>query len=315
MDQTQLETFLAITEHKSYSKAAKLLNVTQPTVTARIKNLENELLCQLFKREGRDIILSTEGHVFFEYATSILTYINHSKEVTNSSKHPNIRVGFSPGYSYSFITELLTAIVPIDNLGIKIIEGENSCTLNKQILSGEMDLVFTRNVLSQKPEVVSEYLFDNKLVVIIGKTHPLAKKEVITLDDLQNETLISYQRNSNLWTEIEQQLIGIPNIKRIEVDNNEMLKKIVESGLGIGITPSLGVDSLDESALIVKHIKEIGNIPNDVYVQYRKNSVIAKPIKQIIYSIINHELDSRHNIISPYLSGRDSDILIDAAND
>ena len=163
--------------------------------------------------------------------------------MTNSSKYPNIRVGFSPGYSYSFITELLTAIVSIDNLGIKIIEGENSNTLNKQILSGEMDLVFTRNVLSQKPEVVSEYLFENKLVVVIGKTHPLAKKEVITLDDLQNETLISYQRNSNLWTEIEQLLIGIPNIKRIEVDNNEMLKKVVESGLGIGITPSLGVDS------------------------------------------------------------------------
>ena len=291
MDQTQLETFLAIAEHKSYSKAAVLLNVTQPTVTARIKNLENELLCQLFKRVGRDIILSQEGNVFFEYATSILTYMNHSKEVTNSSNSPNIRVGFSPGYSYSFIIELLTAIVPIDNLGIRIIEGENSNTLNKQILSGEIDLVFTRNILSHKPEVISEYLFENKLVVVLGKTHPLAKKEEITLDDLENETLISYQRNSTLWTEIEQQLIGIPNIKRIEVDNNEMLKKIVESGLGIGITPSLGVDRVNESALIVKHIKEITNIPNDVYVQYRKNSIIAKPIKQIIYSIINHEME------------------------
>lgn len=291
MDQTQLETFLAIAEHKSYSKAAVLLNVTQPTVTARIKNLENELLCQLFKRVGRDIILSQEGNVFFEYATSILTYMNHSKEVTNSSNSPNIRVGFSPGYSYSFIIELLTAIVPIDNLGIRIIEGENSNTLNKQILSGEIDLVFTRNILSHKPEVISEYLFENKLVVVLGKTHPLAEKEEITLDDLENETLISYQRNSTLWTEIEQQLIGIPNIKRIEVDNNEMLKKIVESGLGIGITPSLGVDRVNESALIVKHIKEITNIPNDVYVQYRKNSIIAKPIKQIIYSIIKHEME------------------------
>lgn len=291
MDQTQLETFLAIAEHKSYSKAAVLLNVTQPTVTARIKNLENELLCQLFKRVGRDIILSQEGNVFFEYATSILTYMNHSKEVTNSSNSPNIRVGFSPGYSYSFIIELLTAIVPIDNLGIRIIEGENSSSLNKQILSGEIDLVFTRNVMSHKPEVISEYLFENKLVVVLAKTHPLANKEEITLDDLENETLISYQRNSTLWTEIEQQLIGIPNIKRIEVDNNEMLKKIVESGLGIGITPSLGVDLVNESALIVKHIKEITNITNDVYVQYRKNSIIAKPIKQIIYSIIKHEME------------------------
>ena len=56
MDKTQLETFITIAEHKSYSKAALLLNVTQPTITARIKNLESELSCTLFNRVGRDII-------------------------------------------------------------------------------------------------------------------------------------------------------------------------------------------------------------------------------------------------------------------
>lgn len=284
-------------------------------MTARIKNLESELVCNLFERVGRDIILSNEGVIFLEYATSILTYISHSKEVTKSSKYPNIRVGFSPGYSYSFITELLASIISIDNLGITIIEGEDSVSLNEQILSGELDLVFTRNVLSQKPELISEYLFDNKIIAVFGESHPLAKQKVITLDDLQDETIISYSRNTTFWTEIEQQLIGIPNIKRIEVGNNEMLKKIVESGLGIGITPSLGIDKTIDSRLIVKDIQEIGNIPNKVYVQYRKNSLIAKPIKNIIYSIINHELESKRNIIPPYITGRDSGILIDVAND
>ena len=291
MDQIQLETFLGIAEHKSYSKAADILNVTQPTVTARIKNLENELACQLFKRVGRDIILSDEGIIFFEYATSILTYINHAKEVTRSRKYPNIRVGFSPGYSYSFISEIVGSIIDIDDLGITIIEGEDSVSLNAQILSNELDLVFTRNVSSHKPELISEYLFENNLIAVVGETHPLAKKEMLTLDDLEGETIISYRRKTPLWTEIEQQLIGIPNIKRIEVDNNEMLKKIVEDGLGIGITPSLGIDEKIDKKLSVKSVEGIKDIPNKVYVQYRKNSVIAKPIKEIIYSMINHELE------------------------
>jgi len=291
MDQIQLETFLSIAEYKSYSKAANILNVTQPTVTARIKNLENELVCKLFNRVGREIILSDEGIVFLEYATSILTYINHSKEVTKSSKYPNIRVGFSPGYSYSFITELIASIVAIENLSITIIEGEDSVSLNEQILAGEFDLVFTRNVLSHKPELISEYLFENKLIAVMGETHPLAKHKSLTLENLQGETIISYRRHTALWTEIEQQLIGIPDIKRIEVANNEMLKTVVGSGLGIGITPSLGIDKRIDTKLVVKKIEGIGNIPNKVYVQYRKNSLIVKPIKKIIYSIINHELE------------------------
>jgi DNA-binding transcriptional LysR family regulator len=291
MDQTQLETFLTIAEHKSYSKAADILNVTQPTVTARIKNLEKELVCQLFERVGREIVLSKEGLIFIEYATSILTYINHSKEVTRSSKYPNIRIGFSPGYSYSFITELVNCVESFDNLGITIIEGESSVTLNEQILAGEFDLVFTRNILSHKPELVSEYLFENNLIAVVGKNHPLVNKEQLALDDLEGETIIGYRRNTPLWTEIEQQLIGIPNIKRIEVGNNEMLKKIVESGLGIGITPSLGIDEKLDNNLVVKKVEGITNIPNKVYVQYRKNSVIVKPIKQIIYTMINHELE------------------------
>lgn len=289
MDQIQLETFLAIAEHKSYSKAATVLNVTQPTVTARIKNLENELVCQLFNRVGRDIILSDEGIIFLEYATSILTYINQSKEVTKSSKYPNIRVGFSPGYSYSFITKVVASIIDIDNLGITIIEGDDSVRLNEQILSGEFDLVFTRNLLSHKPELISEYLFENNLIAVVGECHPLANKEMLTLDDLVGETIISYRRNTPLWTVIEQRLIGIPNIKRIEVGNNEMLKNLVESGLGIGITPSLGIDTKVDTKLSVKSIEGIRDIPNKVYVQYRKNSVIAKPIKNIIDSMINHE--------------------------
>ena len=88
MDQIQLETFLAITKHHSYSKAAETLNVTQPTVTARIKNLEEELVCQLFERVGRQIMLTEEGTVFLEYATSILTYMNQSREVTKSAQIP-----------------------------------------------------------------------------------------------------------------------------------------------------------------------------------------------------------------------------------
>ncbi|MCQ6274931.1 LysR family transcriptional regulator [Bacillus sp. V3B] len=290
MDTSQLETFLAIIEHKNYSKAAEFLNVTQPTVTARIKNLENELNCKLFDRAGKNVTLSPEGEVFVEYATSILTYMNHSKEATNSSKFPNIKIGVSPGFSYSFITNLIRSILSIDNLSITIIEGENSVRLNEQILSGELDVVFTRNAVSHNPNIVSEFLFDDKIVLICGKTHRLAQKNKLTLHDLQDETVIWFRRNTPLLSPVEKQLIGIPNIKHVEVGNNEMLKKVVGSGLGIGITLLLGVDEVDKDKIIVKNVEELDDIPNKVYVQSRKQLLTDNPIKKIIYSIINDEI-------------------------
>src|SRR4051794_33842849 len=121
MDSCQLETFLAIIEYTNYSRAAEFLNVTQPTVTARIKNLEHELNCQLFDRQGKNISLTKEGEVFAEYATSIITYMAHSKEATLTSKKTSIKIGFPPGVSYSVISNLLYSVGSLDRLNMTII--------------------------------------------------------------------------------------------------------------------------------------------------------------------------------------------------
>jgi LysR family transcriptional regulator, regulator of the ytmI operon len=290
MDTSQLETFLAIIEHSNYSRAAESLNVTQPTVTARVKNLENELNCKLFNRDGKNVSLTDEGKVFVEYATSILTYMQHSKEATVTTSKPNLKIGISPGFSYFFISDLIRSVQSIDNLNLTIFEGKDSVSLNEQILSGDLDLVFTRNIVSHKADLVSEFIFNDKFVLICASNHPLATKENVTLDDLENETLIWYRRKTALLSNVEQQLIGISNIKHIEVDNNEMLKKVVGSGLGVGITLLLGVDEVDKQNIVVKTIKELDQLPNKVYVQYRNKLLVNRPIKQIIYSIINHEI-------------------------
>ena len=295
MDNSQLETFLAVIEYQNYSKAAESLNVTQPTVTARIKNLEDELNCKLFKREGKYVVLSNEGRVFVEYATSILTYMNHSKEATMTSKFPAIKIGFSPGFSYSYIVEVINAIKSIDQLNISIVEGENSVVLNQQIESGELDLVFTRNAVSHTSHIISEFLFDDKIGLICGKNHLLASKKM-TLNDLQGETLFWYRRNTVLLSPADQLLIGVPNIKHIEVGNNEMLKKVVGSGFGFGITPLLGVDSVDLDKVVIKRIEEFDAIPNKVYVQYQKKLLMDVPVKKIIYAIINHEVNGTISI-------------------
>ncbi|GGC97964.1 LysR family transcriptional regulator [Thalassobacillus devorans] len=289
MNECQLNTFLTIVKYKSYSKAAEVLDVTQPTVTSRIKALEEILQCQLFKRIGHEIYLTEEGNLFIEYAKNILLYINHSKEIPNMVKDPIIKVGFSPGYSHSFIVELLKTIKSIGDIDVQVIEGYDSVSLNERALSGEVDLIFTRNALSNNQDITSEYLFENNLVVVMPKEHALCQKQSLGVKDLSGETIISYRRNSTLWNLIDKQLNGAQNITRMDVDNNEMLLNAVANEIGIGIIPKLGVDRRYEEEVEVREIDEIYNIPNHVYVQFRNNSRIESLAKKIIYSIINHK--------------------------
>lgn len=289
MNESQLQTFLTVSKYKSYSKAAVVLNVTQPTITSRIKALEDILQCELFTRIGHEIFLTKEGNMFIDYANNILIYITHSKEITNMVKDPVVKVGFSPGYAYSFIIELLKTIQSIGDIDIQVIEGHDSVSLNERVLSGEIDLVFTRDVLSNNHDVISEYLFENNLVLVLPTNHHLCNKQSLHIEDLNDETIISYKRNSALWKTIDEQLIAAKNVTRIDVDNNEMLLKAVANKIGIGIIPELGIDTRYETEVEIREISNIYNIPNKVYVQYRKSSQIRNLAKKIIYSIIHHK--------------------------
>ncbi|ALX48608.1 LysR family transcriptional regulator [Lentibacillus amyloliquefaciens] len=289
MNESQLQTFMTVAEYKSYSKAAIILNVTQPTVTSRIKTLEENLGCSLFTRIGHDILLTEEGKRFIDYAHNILSYMDYSKEIANAHKDPGIKVGFTPGYSYSFIIELLKTIQSIKNVDIKVIEGHDSVSLNDRVLAGDIDLIFTREIVSNNPDITSEYLFDNNLVCVLPSDHRLCDKPVLCTQDLKNETIISFKRNSVLWSQIDKQLIGAQNITRIDVENNEMLLKAVSNGIGIGIIPELGTDDRYKTNVSIKHITEIDNISNKVYVHYRESSKMKDLAKKIIYAIINHK--------------------------
>lgn len=289
MNDSQLQSFLSVAKYRSYSKAAEVLNVTQPTITSRIKALENILGCNLFKRIGHEIFLTEEAKLFISYAKNILIYMNHSKEIVNMIKEPTIKVGFSPSYSYSFIVEILKTVKLAGNVNIEVIEGYDSVSLNEMALAGEVDLIFTREALPARHDIISEYLFDNPLVVVIPKNHRLNKKKYLLLNDLNGETIISFRRNSPLWELIDQHLIGVQNLTRIDLDNNEMLIQAVANGIGIGITPILTIDQkYRQHKVKIYEIKEIYNIPNKVYVQYRENPRIKSLTKKIVYSIINY---------------------------
>ena len=75
MELAQLEAFLQVAHHRSFSRAAEALFLTQPSVTARIQSLEREIGERLFERTGRSVTLTDAGHAFIPHAQRALTAV------------------------------------------------------------------------------------------------------------------------------------------------------------------------------------------------------------------------------------------------
>lgn len=81
MDIHQLKIFISVFKNKSFSKAAKELFLTQPTISEHIKTLEEELDCKLFDRFGKVIIPTTEAEILYENAQGVVEKVENLKEV------------------------------------------------------------------------------------------------------------------------------------------------------------------------------------------------------------------------------------------
>ncbi|MBT2730716.1 LysR family transcriptional regulator [Bacillus sp. ISL-75] len=238
MDDEQLLTFITVFELNNYTRTADYLNLTQPAVTARIQKLENELDCKLFYRDGKKILLTKEGTALLPYARKILNNVKEVRQVIKGIKTPTITIGLSPAISVSIVLEVLSLLRKTSEFSFELVEAADSVEVSKMIEDGSIDIGLVRDVIPFT-NLESEYIFHEKLVFIVGKDHPLGGKAEIFKDDLIDHTMICYRRETALWRKIDERLIGVRNLKRIEVGGFEMVISMIKNNWGFSVVPEL----------------------------------------------------------------------------
>lgn len=106
MDIRQLTYFIAVAEAKNYSRAAKSLFVTQPTLSQSIKKLEAELNTILFLQNGRQLALTEAGEILYEKGQLLMTNVNQMVteiQQLNQEKKEGIRVGLTSLFAIQFM--------------------------------------------------------------------------------------------------------------------------------------------------------------------------------------------------------------------
>lgn len=281
MDFKQLEAFVAVAKHKSFSKAARELFLTQPTISAHIQNLEKELDTVLFNRNNKCITLTKSGEILFDNAISILnsckkalydlreysgkieglidivsssipeTYILPQFIKSFSDKYPNVNFSIKRSDSQYAISEILNESVSFGFVGSK-----NS---NSQI------------------EYIN--LVNDELVLIAPHDLSINNEDgYINLNELNKLNFIMRKEGSgtrNLTFNIlRENKFNINNLNIIaHVESNETIKEMVKIGLGVSfISYKSALDYINSNKVKYYKIKNI-HFSRNFYFIYSKKKV------------------------------------------
>ena len=225
MNLNHLYYFKMLAETEHYTQAANMLDITQPSLSHAISQLENELNCYLFEKQGRNIRLTKYGKIFYEYVTKGLSEIELGQKKIDVITSPNqgwINLAFIYTLGYRYVPHLIQHF-HFDKNNSKI-----KFTLKQGSTSALLDGL-------EVPITTEE------LVVVVSKLNPLALKNEIDLQELQNEYFIYYSKHSGLRPLIDDLFHSNnidPNIL-FEVEEDSAILGLVDINYGVAVVPNI----------------------------------------------------------------------------
>lgn len=277
MVDVKLHTLLAICEFNSYTKAAEHLSLTQPAVTQHIKQLEKELGIKIFNRIGNKIKPTNEGEIVIQYAKrDIALYERMIQDILNERHHTRkLTVGITRTEESNAVAEVLGKYCS-KNPGTTItIVSESIKNLYDMLKNYEIDIAVVEGKI-QDDSINSLLLDTDSLVLVVSKNHRLARKSMVTIDEIKKEKLILRSPSSgtrNLFTaSLESRNISLDEFNVIlEVDNTATIKDLIRRDIGVSILArSACLDELKKGKIAVLPIENLSMI-REVNILYHRD--------------------------------------------
>ncbi|HWL16061.1 MAG TPA: LysR family transcriptional regulator [Opitutus sp.] len=257
MELHQLRYFVAVAETGNFTRAAQRSNVTQPSLSQQILNLEREVGHKLFHRLGRKAVLTEAGTVFLERARRILFEVeNATREL---SDHPGLGRRIHVGAVQTVMPYLVAPVIDIcrtrlTNVQVNAREDFRR-DLIEAVVEGDVDLAVVPMPVKDH-RVSIEPLLTEPLLLVVGKEHPFATRPAISLEDLSEETFISLGDMSSLAAQTRVFFGDHQFEPRIGYRCAQVatLKRFVAMGFGISILPQIAHQPDDRDSLIYLRI-------------------------------------------------------------
>lgn len=289
MDLRTLTYFTIIAEELNITKAAKILNISQPPLSNQMKALEEELGTKLFIRGKRQLTLTDEGKYLYLKSKDILGLVDKTtSEIRdmNNALTGNIAIGLVEGMAPDIAAQWIsTYMKQYPNIHFRVVDG-NSDDLIEKMRSGLISLaVITAPV---DPNLLNSIkVGEEKMGLFMNKDHPLASSEKrITVHDIKNEPLIvpSRKATSDSIRKWFRAIHVEPNVV-CEMDNYLDAAALAGRSVGISIFPRTGY--ILNSSITCKEIEGV-NSAVEYYFVWRKGHMLSVIEENFINSIRAH---------------------------
>lgn len=247
----QLQTLVEVVEHGSFTVAAQHLNLTQPAVTLKIRELEDRFGVQLIERLGKRAYPTKAGEELMAHARQLLAMADGA--VSTMRKYSEGWLGqVRIGSSLTMLLHLLpTALRRIrsahPNLELMVKTGITAETVAR-IRANTLDIGLCALPV-EDPALVVEPLFDDTSVAILPRDVQ-SVPATIAPDDIAARPLVLGSQRSQMRKDVDQWLAaaGHRTHPAMELDNIEAMKSVVAAGLGVSIIPGLAVSRAADRA-------------------------------------------------------------------
>ncbi|HET6386258.1 MAG TPA: LysR family transcriptional regulator [Armatimonadota bacterium] len=247
MELQQLRVFVKVVETGSFTRAAELVELTQPAISHQIKKLETDLGQPLLHREGKQIRPTDAGEVFIDYARRILSLVEESEAILvemaggETGRLTLAAIGTTTAY---LLPEILFHFRK-EHPGIQIIlRTMGAEEIEAMVDSGEAGLGIVGSHISTAGFMAIPLLSD-PVIPVVEPGHPYAATGKARLADLAREPLILFGGWKN-WTEyvlsMFQAIRVVPRVD-LQVDSIEAVKRMVSLGLGFTIIPAIAAEA------------------------------------------------------------------------
>ncbi len=286
MELAQLEAFIAAADCGSFSRAAELLSVAQPSLSNRIQSLEREVGQPMFERMGRGVKLTDAGRAFLPYAQRVLRTLNDGLivlEGTREGTAGQLTIGTAPAVGTYVLPRLLKVFCD-NHEGVDVmVRTGHSDEVLQMVLDDDVQVGFSRPI--NHPDVRTIVLYEDELVLVVSAMHRFSKRGTVAVEELADESLILFDRDSGYYGLILGLFrdLGVVPHQQMQLDSIEATKKMVEANLGIALLPEVSVEREIKLGTLHKvHIEAAYPVRREIAVMYRRSKPQSGPMSAFL---------------------------------
>lgn len=254
MTLTELKYIIAVAEERHFGRAAERSFVTQPTLSAAVKNLEEELGVQLFERGAGEVRVTPAGAPIIAQARRVLEEAERVKSIARQGRNPlegPLRLGVIHTIAPYLLPDLVSALrtlapsMPLD------IEENMTANLDQMLRGGSLDAAILA-LPYEAPSVELLPLYDEAFEVIVPSRHPWARRKSVAVDELQQENLLLLSIGHCFRDQVLDACkeFSRPPAPGKQGNSLETIRNMVATGLGVSVLPKTALTERHSTKLI-----------------------------------------------------------------